>query len=34
MRSTLSAACAVVNPTPYTPTWKTVIDVFDKYLKP
>jgi acetyl esterase/lipase len=32
MRST-SSDCSVVNPTPYTPTWKTVIDFLDKYLK-
>jgi acetyl esterase/lipase len=33
MRSTSSAGCTVVNPTPYTPTWKTVIDFLDKYMK-
>jgi acetyl esterase/lipase len=33
MRSTSSAGCTVVNPTPYTPSWKTVIDFLDKYMK-
>ena len=33
MRSTSSAGCAVVNPTPYTPTWRTVTDFLDKYMK-
>lgn len=33
MRSTSAADCSVVNPTPYTPTWKTVIDFLDKYMK-
>ena len=33
MRSTSAAGCAVVNPTPYTPDWKTVIDFLDKYMK-
>jgi acetyl esterase/lipase len=33
MRSTSSEGCTVVNPTPYTPTWKTVIDFLDKYMK-
>jgi acetyl esterase/lipase len=33
MRSTLSAGCTVVNPTPYMPTWKTVIDFLDRYMK-
>jgi hypothetical protein len=23
----------VVNPTPYTPSWKTVTDFLDKYMK-
>ena len=31
--STSAAGCAVVNPTPYTPTWKTVIGFLDKYMK-
>jgi len=30
MRSTTAAGCAVTNPTPYTPTWKTVIDFLDR----
>jgi acetyl esterase/lipase len=33
MRSTASAGCTVLNPSPYTPTWKTVIDFLDKYMK-
>jgi acetyl esterase/lipase len=33
MRSTSASGCTVVNPTPYTPTWKTVIDFLDKYMK-
>jgi acetyl esterase/lipase len=33
MRSTSAAGCAVTNPTPYTPTWKTVIDFLDKHMK-
>lgn len=34
MRSTSSAGCAVTNPTPFTPTWKTLTDFLDKHLKP
>jgi acetyl esterase/lipase len=33
MRSTSSAGCQVVNPTPYTPTWQTVTDFLDTYMK-
>ena len=33
MRSTSAAGCAVINPEPYTPTWKTVIDFLDKHMK-
>jgi acetyl esterase/lipase len=33
MRSTSSAGCTVTNPTPYTPTWKTVVDFLDESLK-
>ena len=33
MRSTSAAGCTVVNPAPYTPTWKTVIDFLDRYMK-
>ncbi len=33
IRSTSAVGCAVVNPTPYTPTWKTVIDFLDTYMK-
>jgi acetyl esterase/lipase len=33
MRSTSSEGCSVVNPTPYVPTWKTVTDFLDKYMK-
>lgn len=32
LRST-AKDCTVVNPTPYTPTWKTVIDFLDKSMK-
>ncbi len=31
-RSTAAAGCAVTNPVPYTPTWKTVIDFLDEHL--
>jgi acetyl esterase/lipase len=33
LRSTSSVGCAVTNPKPYLPTWKTVVDFLDKYLK-
>jgi dipeptidyl aminopeptidase/acylaminoacyl peptidase len=33
MRSTTAEGCVVVNPAPYTPTWKTVTDFLDKHLK-
>ena len=33
IRSTSATGCTVVNPTPYTPTWNTVIDFLDKYMK-
>jgi acetyl esterase/lipase len=33
MRSTSANGCSVTNPAPYTPTWKTVIDFLDKYMK-
>jgi acetyl esterase/lipase len=33
MRSTTAAGCAVANPTPFTPTWKTVIGFLDQYMK-
>ncbi len=33
MRSTAANGCTVQNPTPFTPTWKTVIDFLDKYMK-
>jgi acetyl esterase/lipase len=33
MRSTSSAGCTFTNPVPYTPTWKTVTDFLDSYLK-
>jgi dipeptidyl aminopeptidase/acylaminoacyl peptidase len=33
MRSTSSDGCTVINPAPYVPTWKTVIDFLDKYMK-
>lgn len=33
MRSTSTDGCAVVNPTPFTPSWATVIEFLDKYMK-
>jgi len=33
MRSTTAAGCAVTNPTPQVPTWKTVIDFLDKHMR-
>jgi dipeptidyl aminopeptidase/acylaminoacyl peptidase len=33
IRSTSSTGCTVANPSPYTPTWKTVTDFLDKYMK-
>jgi acetyl esterase/lipase len=33
IRSTSAAGCAVVNPTPFTPSWKTVIEFLDKHLR-
>ncbi len=33
MRSTSSTGCTVINPTPYTPSWKTIIEFLDRYLK-
>jgi acetyl esterase/lipase len=33
MRSTSAAGCKVMNPTPFTPSWQTVIDFLDKYMK-
>jgi acetyl esterase/lipase len=33
IRSTSASGCAVVNPTPYTPTWKTVIDFLNRSMK-
>jgi acetyl esterase/lipase len=33
MRSTSASGCTVVNPTPYTPTWTTVLDFLGKHLK-
>ncbi len=33
IRSTSSEGCTVRNPTPFTPTWKTVIEFLDKYMK-
>ena len=32
-RSTSSNGCVVENPKPYTPTWATVVEFFDRYLK-
>jgi acetyl esterase/lipase len=33
VRSTSAAGCAVTNPTPFTPSWKTVIEFLDRHLK-
>ncbi|MDB5440766.1 MAG: hypothetical protein JWM33_3193 [Caulobacteraceae bacterium] len=33
MRSTTAQGCAVTNPTPFVPTWKTLTDYLDRYLK-
>jgi acetyl esterase/lipase len=33
MRSTSAAGCTVTNPTPHTPSWKTVIDFLEKYMR-
>lgn len=33
IRSTTAAGCTVANPTPFVPTWKTVVDFLDKYMK-
>ena len=33
IRSTSAPGCTVVNPTPFTPTWKTVIEFLDKHLR-
>ncbi len=33
IRSTSSNGCIVVNPTPFTPSWKTLIEFLDKHLK-
>ena len=33
MRSTSAAGCKAVNPAPFTPTWQTVIDFLDRYMK-
>jgi acetyl esterase/lipase len=32
-RSTTAAGCAVTNPIPYTPSWNTVIEFLDQYLR-
>lgn len=32
-RSTEAAGCAVINPQPYTPTWRTVVEFLDSYLR-
>jgi dipeptidyl aminopeptidase/acylaminoacyl peptidase len=32
IRTTSAAGCAVTNPTPYTPTWQTIIDFLDRHL--
>jgi len=33
LRSTAASGCTVVNPSPSVPTWKTVTDFLDKYMK-
>lgn len=33
IRSTAAEGCAVVNPTPYTPTWNTVIEFLGRHLR-
>jgi acetyl esterase/lipase len=33
IRTTSAAGCVITNPTPYTPTWQTVVDFLDKHLK-
>jgi acetyl esterase/lipase len=33
IRTTAAADCAVTPPTPFTPTWQTVIDFLDKHVK-
>ena len=33
MRSTAATGCAVTPPSPFTPTWRTVIDFLDKHVK-
>jgi len=33
MRSTSAAGCAVTNPVPYTPSWKTITDFLDRTLR-
>lgn len=33
MRTTSAAGCAVTNPTPFTPTWQTVIDFLERHTK-
>lgn len=33
IRSTFSERCSVANPAPYLPTWKTVTDFLDRYMK-
>ena len=32
IRSTTAAGCAVANPAPYTPSWKTVIEFLDRHM--
>lgn len=33
IRSTAAAGCTVTNPAPYTPSWKTVTDFLDRFMK-
>jgi acetyl esterase/lipase len=34
IRTTAAATCAITAPTPYSPTWATVIDFLDRHVKP
>jgi acetyl esterase/lipase len=33
IRTTAAAGCAVTNPTPYAPSWQTVVDFLDRHVK-
>jgi acetyl esterase/lipase len=34
VRSTTAQGCAVANPAPHTPSWRTILDFLDKHLRP